>query len=71
MRQVERVSQKLMLDQYSGSMHMQDSHSAGNLDLVVDAAAFGVVVGFILDVSLEPLAACFHASSRNTTMIRQ
>ena len=56
MRQVERVSQELTFDQYSDSMHLQDTHSAGNLDLEVDAAAFGVVVGFILDMSLEPLA---------------
>ena len=36
-------------------MYVQDAYSTGNLDLVVDAAALGVVVGFILDMILETL----------------
>lgn len=56
MRKVERVSQELTFDQYSGSMYIQDTHGPGNLDLVIDAAALGVVVCFILDMTFETLA---------------
>jgi hypothetical protein len=35
---------------------MQNTHSPGNLNLVIDAAALGVVVRFILDMTLQTLA---------------
>jgi hypothetical protein len=54
-QQVERVSQELMLNQYSSSTCMQDTYRTGDLNLVTDATALRVVVCFILDMALRSL----------------
>jgi len=53
MRQVERVSQELAFNKHCDPMYVKTlTYSTGNLSLVIDTAALGVVVCFLLEVTL-------------------